>query len=145
VLTLLSRRTPLLSRIGRCTRTNSTTRCGCSQRLRSPRPGPTLTGKVRFMCGDEHDPGSGQRPMGHGHQRCSPPLTGLLLKKASAEPYRAMFSRRSGHQVAAWAWSAPATGEVIDRFGVFGPVTTINPNAGVRARSGRTAEHDCEV
>lgn len=57
----------------------------------------------------------------HGHEwRCGSGEPTMLLRTDGYELLRAMFSRRSRRQIAAWDWTPTPTGKVIDSFGVFG-------------------------
>lgn len=44
-----------------------------------------------------------------------------VLRADGYELWRAMFSRRSRRQIAAWEWTPAATTEMVEGFGVFGP------------------------
>jgi uncharacterized protein (TIGR03083 family) len=58
----------------------------------------------------------------HGHEwRCGSGDPTTRLEADGYELLRAMFSRRSRRQIAAWDWAPAPTGHVIDSFGVFGP------------------------
>lgn len=58
----------------------------------------------------------------HGQQwQCGSGDTTTRLHTDGYELLRAMFSRRSRKQIAAWNWTPIPTGDVIDCFGVFGP------------------------
>jgi uncharacterized protein (TIGR03083 family) len=58
----------------------------------------------------------------HGQQwRCGSGDPTMRLHADGYELLRAMFSRRSRRQIAAWDWTPTPTGEVIDSFGAFGP------------------------
>ncbi|OBK87322.1 maleylpyruvate isomerase family mycothiol-dependent enzyme [Mycolicibacter sinensis] len=45
----------------------------------------------------------------------------LELRADGYELLRGVFSRRSRRQIAGWDWSLEPPGEVVDRFGAFGP------------------------
>jgi uncharacterized protein (TIGR03083 family) len=58
----------------------------------------------------------------HGNEwHCGSDRPALTLHANSYELLRAMFSRRSRRQIAAWQWSADPPPQAIDSFGVFGP------------------------
>lgn len=58
----------------------------------------------------------------HGNQwHCGSGEPTTQLHADGYELFRAMFSRRSRRQIAAWNWTASPTRRVIDSFGFFGP------------------------
>jgi uncharacterized protein (TIGR03083 family) len=58
----------------------------------------------------------------HGHEwRCGSGEPTMRLHADGYELLRAMFSRRSRREIAAWDWTPAPTEHVVDSFGVFGP------------------------
>ncbi|WP_395309196.1 maleylpyruvate isomerase N-terminal domain-containing protein [Mycobacterium sp. AMU20-3851] len=58
----------------------------------------------------------------HGDEwHCGSDSPAMTLHADGYEMLRAMFSRRSRRQIAAWQWSAAPPPPVIDSFGIFGP------------------------
>lgn len=58
----------------------------------------------------------------YGHEwYCGSGGDSIRLNVDSYELLRAMFSRRSRAQIAAWDWSSQPAEQLIDSFGVFGP------------------------